>query len=90
MQPEVFEKRLSSLSVDGVCKLLYKIEDINSAALPEYNKMIKEHNITGKVLLHCDLDELKKVECGIITLINIKLNTLILVVKYVVWGLGDV
>jgi ankyrin repeat-rich membrane spanning protein len=60
LAPEVFEKRLSSLSVDGVCKLLYKIEDINSAALPEYNKMIKEHNITGKVLLHCDLDELKK------------------------------
>ncbi|XP_063923502.1 kinase D-interacting substrate of 220 kDa B isoform X3 [Zophobas morio] len=60
LAPEVFEKRLSSLSVDGVCKLLYKIEEINSAALPEYSKVIKEHNITGKVLLHCDLDELKK------------------------------
>lgn len=58
--PELFEKRLSSLTVEGVGKLLYKIEDINDLMLPEYCNLIKEHNITGKVLLHCDLDELKK------------------------------
>ncbi|XP_015838726.1 kinase D-interacting substrate of 220 kDa B isoform X2 [Tribolium castaneum] len=60
LAPEVFEKRLSTLSVDGVCKLLGVTEDLNSAAVPDYCKVIKQHNISGKVLLHCDLDELKK------------------------------
>ncbi|KAJ8917768.1 hypothetical protein NQ315_010674 [Exocentrus adspersus] len=60
MKPEVFETRLSTLNVDGVCKLLSKMEDLSPAALAEYIKTIKEQNINGRVLLHCDLDELKK------------------------------
>lgn len=53
--------KLSTLTVDGVCKLLNKIEDMNPAAVQEYTSVIKENNINGRVLLHCDLDELKKV-----------------------------
>ncbi|XP_018570623.1 kinase D-interacting substrate of 220 kDa B isoform X3 [Anoplophora glabripennis] len=60
LQPEVLETRLSALNVEGVCKLLSKMEDLNPAALPNYIKIIKENNINGRVLLHCDLDELKK------------------------------
>lgn len=46
--------------MDGVCKLLNKIEDINSTAVKQYTDIIRENNINGRVLLHCDLDELKK------------------------------
>lgn len=52
--------KLSTLNVDGVCKLLNKIEDINSTAVKQYTDIIRDNNINGRVLLHCDLDELKK------------------------------
>lgn len=29
--------------------------------LPTYKERFVEHNINGKVLVHCDLDDLKKV-----------------------------
>lgn len=61
LQPEVFETRLSQLTVDGVCNLLRKMDELNPTALPDYFSVIKEHNINGKVLLHCDLDDLKEV-----------------------------
>lgn len=53
--------RLSTLNVDGVCKLLSTLEDLSQSAVPEYIRLIKENNINGRVLLHCDLDDLKKV-----------------------------
>lgn len=46
--------------MDGVCKLLNKIEDLNPAAVKQYTDVIKQNNINGRVLIHCDLDELKK------------------------------
>lgn len=60
LQPEVLDVKLSTLSVDGVCKLLSKIEDLNAAAVKQYVEVIRQNNINGRVLLHCDLDELKK------------------------------
>nr|XP_023022551.1 kinase D-interacting substrate of 220 kDa-like [Leptinotarsa decemlineata] len=60
LEPEILETRLSTLNVDGVCKLLSNMEDLNPQALAEYTKMIREQNINGRVLLHCDLEELKK------------------------------
>lgn len=60
LQPEVLETRLSTLNVDGLCKLLSKMEDLNAAALPNYIKIIRDNNINGRVLLHCDLNELKQ------------------------------
>lgn len=59
-QPEILDVKLSTLSVDGVCKLLSKIEDLNAAAVKQYTDIIRDNNINGRVLLHCDLDELKK------------------------------
>ncbi|XP_057659384.1 kinase D-interacting substrate of 220 kDa B isoform X4 [Diorhabda carinulata] len=59
-EPEILETRLSTLNVDGVVKLLSNISDLNPNALEDYIKTIKENNINGRVLLHCDLEELKK------------------------------
>ncbi|KAK3930848.1 Kinase D-interacting substrate of 220 kDa [Frankliniella fusca] len=58
---EVAEMKLSELSVDGVCQMFSKIPDINPTQVARYTGIIREHNINGRVLLHCDLDELKKV-----------------------------
>ncbi|XP_025831088.1 kinase D-interacting substrate of 220 kDa B-like [Agrilus planipennis] len=59
--PEILETKLSSLNVAGVCDLLSNIPDLHAAALESYSKVIQENNISGRVLLHCDLDELKKI-----------------------------
>lgn len=60
-QSELFETKLSQLSVSGVCQLFDKIDDLTPNAMSKYTTVIKENNINGRVLLHCDLDELKKV-----------------------------
>nr|CAD7404607.1 unnamed protein product [Timema poppensis] len=61
VQSEVLDVKLSSLSVDGVCDLFTKVEDLNSPSTPQYVSVMRENNISGRVLLHCDLEELKKV-----------------------------
>lgn len=43
-----------------MCKLLDKIEDLNIPSVQDYVNIIKINNINGRVLLHCDLEELKK------------------------------
>ncbi|XP_011701700.1 PREDICTED: kinase D-interacting substrate of 220 kDa [Wasmannia auropunctata] len=58
---EILEIKLSSLTVNGVCDLIDKIECLNSTQAPMYKQAIKDNNINGRVLLHCDLQELKKV-----------------------------
>lgn len=74
LQPDVLETKLSTLNVDGVSNLLTKVDDMSSSFLPSYTSVIHENNINGRVLLHCDLDELKKV-CITVNLINnIKIN----------------
>ncbi|KAG5884855.1 hypothetical protein JTB14_036089 [Gonioctena quinquepunctata] len=60
LEPEILETRLSSLNVEGVCKLMSGMEELSSEAMKGYVKMIREQNINGRVLLHCDLEELKK------------------------------
>ncbi|XP_069672913.1 kinase D-interacting substrate of 220 kDa B isoform X3 [Periplaneta americana] len=61
LPPDILETKLSSLSVEGVCELLTKIDDMSSSFMPSYTSVIKENNINGRVLLHCDLDDLKRV-----------------------------
>ncbi|KAL3268833.1 hypothetical protein HHI36_007925 [Cryptolaemus montrouzieri] len=56
---EIFDGKLSTLNVDGVCKLVCKIEDLSKDAVLKYATIIKDHNINGRVLMSCDLDELK-------------------------------
>ncbi|XP_024945713.1 kinase D-interacting substrate of 220 kDa isoform X2 [Cephus cinctus] len=58
---EILDIRLSSLSVNGVCDLLEKIEDLNANQVSRYKNVIRDNNISGRVLLHCDMQELKKV-----------------------------
>ncbi|KAK1129938.1 hypothetical protein K0M31_019633 [Melipona bicolor] len=58
---EILEIRLSSLTINGICDLIDRIESINPNQAPQYKQVIKENNINGRVLLHCDLQELKKV-----------------------------
>lgn len=56
----MLESKLSTLTVDGICKLLNTIEEIEPTTVIKYKKVIQENNVNGRVLLHCDLDELKK------------------------------
>ncbi|XP_071870721.1 ankyrin repeat-rich membrane spanning isoform X1 [Bombus fervidus] len=58
---EILEIRLSSLTVNGICDLIDRIDNISPNQAPQYKQVIKENNINGRVLLHCDLQELKKV-----------------------------
>ncbi|XP_033320746.1 kinase D-interacting substrate of 220 kDa B isoform X1 [Bombus bifarius] len=58
---EILEIRLSSLTVNGICDLIDRIDSISPNQAPQYKQVIKENNINGRVLLHCDLQELKKV-----------------------------
>nr|XP_033335869.1 kinase D-interacting substrate of 220 kDa isoform X2 [Megalopta genalis] len=58
---EILEIRLSGLTVSGICDLIDRIESLNPNQMSQYKNVIKENNINGRVLLHCDLQELKKV-----------------------------
>ncbi|XP_078035636.1 ankyrin repeat-rich membrane spanning isoform X2 [Augochlora pura] len=58
---EILEIRLSSLTVNGICDLIDRIESLNPNQTSQYKNVIKDNNINGRVLLHCDLQELKKV-----------------------------
>ncbi|XP_017768310.1 PREDICTED: kinase D-interacting substrate of 220 kDa isoform X3 [Nicrophorus vespilloides] len=60
ISPEVLECKLSSLNVDGICKLLQKMDEFSPDALTEYTDILKQNNVNGRVLLHCDLEELKR------------------------------
>ncbi|XP_076265241.1 ankyrin repeat-rich membrane spanning isoform X2 [Rhynchophorus ferrugineus] len=60
LQPGISETKLSTLNVDGVCNLISNMDDLNQSAVSGYVKLIKEHNVNGRVLLHCDLNDLKK------------------------------
>uniref|UniRef100_A0A3P9KQI5 Kinase D interacting substrate 220 n=1 Tax=Oryzias latipes TaxID=8090 RepID=A0A3P9KQI5_ORYLA len=51
---------LSSLSTEAVCERLKQTDGIDPNMLPQYTATIKKANINGRVLLHCNLDELKK------------------------------
>uniref|UniRef100_A0A669FCM9 Kinase D interacting substrate 220 n=1 Tax=Oreochromis niloticus TaxID=8128 RepID=A0A669FCM9_ORENI len=51
---------LSSLNTDAVCERLRQLEGIDPSMLPQYTSTIKKANINGRVLTHCNLDELKK------------------------------
>ncbi|KAL0272477.1 UNVERIFIED_CONTAM: hypothetical protein PYX00_005429 [Menopon gallinae] len=61
LPPELSETRLSQLTVEGVCDLIKKIEDINPESAKRYISVVRENNVNGKVLIHCDMNELKKV-----------------------------
>ncbi|XP_026085397.1 kinase D-interacting substrate of 220 kDa-like isoform X3 [Carassius auratus] len=51
---------LGSLSIDGVCGKLKRIQGLDSSMLQQYISTVKKANVNGRVLSQCDLDELKK------------------------------
>uniref|UniRef100_A0A8D8VMQ1 Kinase D-interacting substrate of 220 kDa n=1 Tax=Cacopsylla melanoneura TaxID=428564 RepID=A0A8D8VMQ1_9HEMI len=59
--PELQSVKLSILSIDGVSGLLDKIPELRRTQVAEYKTLIQQNNVSGRVLLHCDLNELKKV-----------------------------
>lgn len=61
MQSDLLEIRLSSLTTDGVCHLLSKIDELQADNIPRYINLIRTNNISGRVLMYCDFQELKKV-----------------------------
>ncbi len=52
---------LSNMSVEQVCTLLKTIEYINPSMLETYCGTIVYNNINGRVLMNCEVDELKNV-----------------------------
>lgn len=50
--------RLSKLSVEGLTALLKEIEELESA-FDRLAQALHENAISGRVLMHCDLNELK-------------------------------
>lgn len=50
---------LSELSVDDMCSLLSRLEGLSLAMKEKYAANLRAHNISGVVLMHCDLRELK-------------------------------
>ncbi|XP_036006559.1 kinase D-interacting substrate of 220 kDa B isoform X4 [Fundulus heteroclitus] len=51
---------LSSLGTDGVCERLKQVDGMDPNMLPQYAAIITKANINGRVLTHCNLDELKR------------------------------
>ncbi|XP_020774936.1 kinase D-interacting substrate of 220 kDa B isoform X1 [Boleophthalmus pectinirostris] len=51
---------LSSLSTEAVCERIKLIDGIDPSMLSQYSATIKKANINGRVLMYCNLDELKK------------------------------
>eukprot|EP00794_Sanderia_malayensis_P007197 gene7197-8003_t len=50
---------LSQLTSDEVIKQMYDIDGINSENVAMYQLQLKDHNINGKVLAACDMNELR-------------------------------
>lgn len=63
---EILETRLASLTVNGVCELIEKIDDLNPNKIDDYKSLVRDNNINGRVLLHCTLQDLKEVTFNIL------------------------
>ena len=58
---ELKSVKLGRLSVEGVCDLLSYLPNFKGTSAEVYQDAIRRNNITGRVLLCCDLNELKGV-----------------------------
>ena len=52
---------LSSFTLDQVCLLFRSIEGINASMVDTYCHTVSSNNVSGRVLFHCRLEELKNV-----------------------------
>ena len=55
------EAVLSSLSVEGVCELLPRLEELSAPTVAALQINLRASNVSGKVLALCDLADLKQV-----------------------------
>jgi len=55
------EKMLNAMNIDDVIRLFGNVEGVDVQRIPDYATRLKANNVTGPVLLHCDLAELKPV-----------------------------
>lgn len=62
-QPIVYQVKLSKLNVGGVVDILHQVDELRPS-LDQIIPKLKENGISGKVLRHCDLKELKNVSGG--------------------------
>uniref|UniRef100_A0A672I5L9 Kinase D-interacting substrate 220a n=1 Tax=Salarias fasciatus TaxID=181472 RepID=A0A672I5L9_SALFA len=51
---------LSSLSTEAVCERLRQVDGLDPSMLAQYTATVKKANINGRVLTHCNLEELKR------------------------------
>ncbi|XP_073984772.1 ankyrin repeat-rich membrane spanning isoform X3 [Rhodnius prolixus] len=58
---EISEVQLENLSVAGVCQLITRLTDLQQSQVANYIATIQTNNINGRVLLHCNLADLKAV-----------------------------
>ncbi|XP_066468319.1 kinase D-interacting substrate of 220 kDa isoform X2 [Tiliqua scincoides] len=58
--PGTSQVPLSSMTVDAVCEKLKQIEGLDQSMLAQYSATIKKANINGRVLVQCNIDELKR------------------------------
>lgn len=56
----VYQTKLSKLNVGGVVDILHQVDELRPC-LEQIIPLLKENGISGKVLRHCDLKELKNV-----------------------------
>ena len=49
------------MSVESLCDLVGSLPVFKSSNVAQYQDMFRKSNICGRVLLHCDLNELKQV-----------------------------
>lgn len=68
----LYEANLSELSTDGVISLLERIEDLKPAQKDLIPKL-REHSINGRVLKHCDLNDLKDVNIILVSIFMFQL-----------------
>ena len=54
------------MSLEELCELLNTVVGLNSEQLLKYQTNFRANNINGKVLAHCDLDDLKKVRYWVV------------------------
>jgi len=93
LQKDIKTKKLSTMSVDGVCDLLVCLTGIKSSQLSRYQDTVRKNNVNGRVLLSCELNELKLVhpkKCYLIPKLNIYSIMLYLGSTHDFRGLGNV
>ena len=61
MPSEITDKPLSKKTVEEICNVLKQINGLTNSRITNYCDVIVNQNISGAVLAHCNISELKNV-----------------------------